>query len=71
MKELFEILSADCDVKDLHCIAIVGNEESYDTLRIGDYHDIGESLYFALCENKKLFKVVSDAVKLASEVVGR
>ena len=39
---------------DLHCMAIVGDKENYKTLVVGDYDKIGESLYFALCNDQKL-----------------
>jgi hypothetical protein len=54
---------------DLHCMAIVGNKERYKTLVVGDYDKIGESLYFALCEDAKLLAVFADSVRIASEVV--
>lgn len=53
---------------DLHCMAIVGNEEEYKTLVVGDYDKIGESLYFALCDDPKLLTTCADAVRIASEV---
>lgn len=54
---------------DLHCMAIVGDKESYKTLVVGDYDKIGESLYFALCDDAKLLATCADAVRIASEVV--
>ncbi len=53
---------------DLHCMAIVGNEENYKTLVVGDYDKIGESLYFALSNDSRLLATVADAVRIASEV---
>lgn len=54
---------------DLHCMAIVGDKDNYKTLVVGDYDKIGESLYFALCDDKKLLATCADAVRIASEVV--
>lgn len=54
---------------NLHCMAVVGDKESYKTLVVGDYDKIGESLYFALCEDAKLLETCADAVRFASEVV--
>lgn len=54
---------------DLHCMAIVGDKENYKTLVVGDYDKIGESLYFALCDDQKLLATCADAVRIASEVV--
>lgn len=54
---------------DLHCMAIVGDKDNYKTLVVGDYDKIGESLYFALCDDKKLLETCADAVRIASEVV--
>ena len=54
---------------DFHCMAIVGDKENYKTLVVGDYDKIGESLHFALCDDKKLLATCADAVRIASEVV--
>lgn len=54
---------------DLHCMAIVGDKENYKTLVVGDYDKIGESLYFALCDDPKLLTTCADAVRIASELV--
>ena len=54
---------------DLHCMAIVGDKDNYKTLVVGDYDKIGESLYFALCDDKKLLATCADAVRIASEVM--
>ena len=54
---------------DLHCIAIVGDKDNYKTLVVGDYDKIGESLYFALCDDAELLATCADAVRSASEVV--
>lgn len=54
---------------DLHCVAIVGDKDNYRTLVVGDYDKIGESLYFAFCNDKKLLATCADAVRIASEVV--
>lgn len=54
---------------DLHCMAIVGNKENYKTLVVGDYDKIGESLYFALCDDAELLATCAEAVRIASEVV--
>lgn len=53
---------------DLHCMAIVGNKKNYKTLVIGDYDKIGESLYFALCNDDILLDTCAEAVRIASEV---
>ena len=54
---------------DLHCMAIVGDKENYKTLVVGDYDKIGESLYFALCDDSELLATCAEAVRIASEVV--
>ena len=54
---------------DLHCMAIVGDKENYKTLVVGDYDKIGESLYFALCDDAELLATCADAVRIASEVI--
>lgn len=54
---------------DLHCMAIVGDKENYKTLVVGDYDKIGESLYFALCNDAELLATCAEAVRIASEVV--
>ena len=54
---------------DLHCMAIVGDKENYKTLVVGDYDKIGESLYFALCDDNELLATCAEAVRIASEVV--
>lgn len=54
---------------DLHCMAIVGNKKNYKTLVVGDYDKIGESLYFALCDDAELLATCAEAVRIASEVV--
>ena len=54
---------------DLHCMAIVGNKTNYKTLVVGDYDKIGESLYFALCDDGELLATCAEAVRIASEVV--
>lgn len=53
---------------DLHCMAIVGDKNNYKTLVVGDYDKIGESLYFALCDDAELLATCADAVRIASEV---
>lgn len=68
--EIFENLEKEVmKDTDLHCMAIVGNKNDYKPLVVGDYDKIGESLYFALCDNKKLLETCADAVRIASEVV--
>lgn len=54
---------------DLHCMAIVGDKDNYKTLVVGDYNKIGESLYFAFCDDAELLATCADAVRIASEVV--
>ena len=54
---------------DLHCMAIVGDKENYKNLVVGDYDKIGESLYFALCNDAELLATCAEAVRIASEVV--
>ena len=54
---------------DLHCMAIVGDKENYKTLVVGDYDKIGESLYFALCDDAELLATCADAVRIASEAI--
>lgn len=54
---------------DLHCMAIVGDKDNYKTLVVGDYDKIGESLYFALCDDAELLATCADAVRIASKVV--
>ena len=54
---------------DLHCMAIVGNKDNYKTLVVGDYDKIGESLYFALCDDAERLATCAEAVRIASEVV--
>lgn len=54
---------------NLHCMAVVGDKESYKTLVVGDYDKIGESLYFALSNDSRLLSTVADAVRIASELV--
>lgn len=64
--------SLETDVRleeDLHCFAIVGNEANYKATIVGDYDDIAESLYFALCDDPKLLETVADAVRIVKEVV--
>ena len=68
--EIFESLENEVmEDTSLHCMAIVGDKDNYKTLVVGDYDKIGESLYFALCANKKLLETCADAVRIASEVV--
>ena len=68
--EIFENLENEVMAdKDLHCMAIVGDKDNYKTLVVGDYDKIGESLYFALCDDQKLLETCADAVRIASEVV--
>ena len=69
MKTILDTLNYSCEENDLHCFAIIGNEDSYDVLRVGDYSEIGETLYFALCRNKKLLKTVKSAVEVASSLL--
>ena len=68
--DIFEDLENEV-MKDtnLHCMAIVGDKENYKTLVVGDYDKIGESLYFALCDDAELLATCADAVRIASEVV--
>jgi hypothetical protein len=37
--------------------------------RVGDYDDIGESLYFAITRDRKLFDMVSQTVRIAAEIL--
>lgn len=53
---------------NLHCMAIVGDKDNYKTLVVGDYDKIGESLYFALCNDDVLLDTCAEAVRIASEV---
>ena len=68
--DIFEDLENEV-MKDtnLHCMAIVGDKDNYKTLVVGDYDKIGESLYFALCNDAELLATCADAVRIASEVV--
>lgn len=68
--DIFENLENEVmEDTDLHCMAIVGNKESYKTLVVGDYDKIGESLYFAFSNDSRLLATVADAVRIASELV--
>lgn len=68
--EIFENLEKEVMANtDLHCMAIVGDKDNYKTLVVGDYDKIGESLYFALCDDPELLATCADAVRIASEVV--
>ena len=68
--DIFENLEKEVMANtDLHCMAIVGDKENYKTLVVGDYDKIGESLYFALCDDAELLATCADAVRIASEVV--
>ena len=69
-EDIFENLENEV-MKDtnLHCMAIVGDKDNYKTLVVGDYDKIGESLYFALCDDAELLATCADAVRIASEVV--
>lgn len=70
INEIFEDLENEVmKDTDLHCMAIVGNKDNYKTLVVGDYDKIGESLYFALCDDAELLATCADAVRIASEVV--
>ena len=68
--DIFEDLENEV-MKDtnLHCMAIVGDKDNYKTLVVGDYDKIGESLYFAFCDDAELLATCADAVRIASEVV--
>ena len=68
--DIFEDLENEV-MKDtnLHCLAIVGDKDNYKTLVVGDYDKIGESLYFALCDDAELLATCAEAVRIASEVV--
>lgn len=69
-EDIFENLEKEVMANtDLHCMAIVGDKDSYKTLVVGDYDKIGESLYFALCDDAELLATCADAVRIASEVV--
>lgn len=70
INDIFEDLENEV-MKDtnLHCMAIVGDKDNYKTLVVGDYDKIGESLYFALCDDAELLATCADAVRIASEVV--
>lgn len=69
-EDIFENLEKEVMANtDLHCMAIVGDKENYKTLVVGDYDKIGESLYFALCDDAELLATCADAVRIASEVV--
>ena len=69
-EDIFENLEKEVMANtDLHCMAIVGDKDNYKTLVVGDYDKIGESLYFALCDDAELLATCADAVRIASEVV--
>ena len=68
--DIFESLENEVmEDTNLHCMAIVGDKDNYKTLVVGDYDKIGESLYFAFCNDQKLLETCADAVRIASEVV--
>lgn len=68
--EIFENLENEVmKDTDLHCMAIVGDKDNYKTLVVGDYDKIGESLYFAFCDDAELLATCAEAVRIASEVV--
>ena len=67
--DIFESLENEVrEDTDLHCMAIVGDKNHYKTLVIGDYDKIGESLYFALCNDDVLLDTCAEAVRIAREV---
>lgn len=70
INNIIENIESDVRLEeDLHCFAIVGNETNYKATIVGDYDEIGESLYFALCDDPKLLETVADAVRIVKEVV--
>ncbi len=71
-EDIFENLEKEVMANtDLHCMAIVGDKNHYKTLVLGDYDKIGESLYFALCNDDVLLDTCAEAVRIASEVVAK
>lgn len=69
MRDISNFLTTACENKELHCLAITGNDDFYDVTRVGDYDDIGESLYFAITRDRKLFDMVSQTVRIAAEIL--
>lgn len=76
MKELLNDLKNACEEKELHCFVIIGDENTYETLTVGDYSEIEESLYFAISRDisqtrrKRLYNAISGALKAATDLEG-
>lgn len=76
MKELLNDLKNACEENELHCFVIIGDDKTYETLTVGDYSEIEESLYFALSQDisqtrrKRLYNAFSSAVKSAADLEG-
>ena len=69
MRDISKFLTIACEDIELHCLAITGNDDFYDVTQVGDYDAIGESLYFALTRDIKLFDMVSETVRIAAEIL--
>ena len=67
-KAFSEELRSHCKENNLTCFTIVGDKGSFDVNHTCDYNEIGETLYFALCEDPKLLEAVSDAVRAANDM---
>ena len=69
IKTMVEELYNECTENNVSLLAIVGNNNEFNVSYTADLDEVGETLYFALTRDKKLYEVVSEAVRIATEAL--
>lgn len=66
VKPFMEELYTECKENNVSCLAIVGDKDNFDVAHTEDLEEVGENIYFAITNDKRLYKVVAEAVRIAS-----
>ena len=66
---IMDELYLQCKECGISCLAIIGDKDNYDVAYTDNLDAVGENLYFAITRDEELFKVVSESVRIASEVL--
>lgn len=69
INKMVEELHSECVENNVACLTIVGNERNFNVSYTADLDEVGENLYFALTRDPKLYEVVSEAVRIATEAL--
>ena len=69
VNSIMQDLYNECKENNVSCLVVLGNKDSYSVAYTEDFNALGETLYFAFCDNEELLATTAESVRIASENV--